>query len=55
MYDVFKVRIRTIRKFPTNISLPKEFIRSNKLKVGDVIGVYLEKDTNQLIIKKEEA
>ena len=54
MNEVFKIKLRVIRKWPTNIAIPKEFIRSNNLKVGDVVGVYIEKDTNQLIIKKEE-
>lgn len=54
MNDVFKIKARVIKRWPTKIVIPKEFIRSNNIKVGDVIGVYIEKDTNQLIIKKEE-
>lgn len=54
MNDVFKIKIRAIKKFPAHLTLPKEFIKANRIKVGDVVGIYIEKDTNQLIIKKEE-
>lgn len=49
---VVKLKTRKIKKYPVTITLPKEFIRANRIQVGDTIVIYLT-ESRELIIKKE--
>lgn len=49
---VIELKKRKINKFPTAITLPKEFIRANRIKKGDTVVIYMT-EARELIIKKE--
>lgn len=51
---VFKLKTRKIKKYPVSLRLPQEFLRSNRIKIGDEIDVFLVENTHELIIKKKE-
>jgi len=51
---VLELKSRKVKKYPVSIRLPKEFIRSNRLKIGDTLEIYLVENTYELIIKKVE-
>ena len=50
---VIKLKTRKIKTASISIKLPKEFIKANRLQIGDVIAIYLT-ESRELIIKKQE-
>ena len=51
---VFQLRKKKIKKYPVSVVLPQDFIRANRIKVGDELIFYLVENTHELIIKKKE-
>jgi bifunctional DNA-binding transcriptional regulator/antitoxin component of YhaV-PrlF toxin-antitoxin module len=49
---ILKIRTKTIRRIPVELTLPRQFISASGIKLGDKLDIYVS-EFGDLIIKKQ--